>query len=266
LSGPTKTTGIVLGRLDFGNTSRIFTFLTPDHGRVDALLKGARRVRGRPGLGGGLDLLSENEILFYQRRTGLAVMAEWSEVTGSAGLGADPVRFAAAEVCAEFARECSVGGEGEPGLYELVGAGRSLSAEAERLVPLALSVALGMLSLAGFRPSAERCAGCGASTEAGRKGPRLLSAPQGGLLCPRCAAAPGAGEGAVRLSAESVALLGALLRLEPAAAARLRPSGRAERELLGAVEVFASWRLERRMRSLSGLAAIIAGLEAVGCR
>ena len=97
MPGPVKTAGIVVGRLDFGNTSRILTFLTPDRGRVGALLKGARRPRGRPGLGGGLDLLSENEILLYERRSGLAVLAEWAELTTSAELGRDAVRLAAAE-------------------------------------------------------------------------------------------------------------------------------------------------------------------------
>ncbi len=265
MPGPTKTTGIVLGRYDYGNTSRIFTFLTPDHGRVGALAKGARRARGRPGLGGGLDLLSENEILYYPRRSGLAVLAEWAEVSGVPELGRDPVRFAAAEACAEFARECSAEEQADPELYRLLLEGRDLAARAERLVPSALSVVLGMLSTAGFRPRTENCAACG--EELPERAVRCtLSAAEGGIVCRRCAAREPDTGSAVRLSAESAALLGALVRLKPAAAARLRPSRRAERELLRAVEFYAAWRLERRMRGLSGLSAIIAGLEAVGCR
>jgi len=279
LPGPIKTTGMVLGRYDYGNTSRIFAFLTPDHGRVSALAKGARRVRGRPGLGGGLDLLSENEILYYPRRSGLAVLAEWAEVSGSAQLGRDPVRFAAAEACAEFARECSVEEQAEPELYRLLLEGRDLAAGAERLVPLALSVTLGMLRVAGFRPRTESCAACGQDLPR-RAGGGLLSAAAGGLVCGRCARREAGSvkrethhvsrttlhASAVRLSAEGAALLGALVRLEPAAAARLRPSRRAEGELLRAAEFYAGWCLERRMKGLSGLGAIIAGLEAVGCR
>lgn len=266
MPGPVKTAGIVVGRLDFGNTSRIFTFLTPDRGRVGALLKGARRPRGRPGLGGGLDLLSENEILLYERRSGLAVLAEWSELGSSAALGRDAVRFAAAEACAEFARGCSVEGHGEPGLYALLAAGVDLAARAERLVPPTLSVALGMLSLAGFRPMTGKCPACGAETAGpgGGDSGRALSAAELGVLCPRCAARAGTADSGGALSAESAGLLGALLRLEPEAAARLRPSRRAEWELLRAVERYASWCLERPMRALSGLTAVISGLEAYG--
>ena len=175
MPGPLKTTGIVLARWDFGNTSRVLTFLTPDRGRLGVLAKGARRPKGGAGLGGGLDLLSENEILYYERRAGMAILAEWSELDEPgrcAPLRRNAVRFAAAELLAELGRECSQEGEGQPELYALLAEGTGLAAGAERLVPATLAVALRMLSAAGFRPVAERCAACG------RK-------PAGGVWIPR---------------------------------------------------------------------------------
>lgn len=282
MSGPFKTRGIVLGRWDFGNTSRVISFLTPERGRLSVLYKGARRTKGVAGLGGGLDLLSENEILGYERRgSSLALLAEWSELSDSlAGLGADPVRFAAASVLAEYARECSSEGEESGEVYRLLADGTVRAASTGRLIPAALSAALAMLSAAGFRPEVECCAACGAAPSGGAwKGPATLSAAHGGLLCAGCAkdaeaeaevgrarGRMGAVPGLVRLSGEAVALLGALVRLSPEAGARLRPSRRAERELLGAVESYASWRLERKMRTLTALGEIISRLEAVGCR
>lgn len=267
MPGPVKSTGIVVNRFDYGNTSRIIVFLSPDRGQVRALAKGARRPRGGPGLGGGLDLLSESEILYYERRSGLSVLAEWSEKRSFPQLGRDPVRMAAGMVCAEFARSCSTEGEESTRLYELLAGGADSACRAERLVPAALHAALGMLSVAGFRPAVEACVGCGAELTVG-EGRRklLLSARLGGIICPGCRRSASGEDGGGPLSAEAVALLGALLRLEAASAARLRPSRAAEGELLAAVESFASWCLERAMRSLSGLGGIIAGLEAVGCR
>jgi DNA repair protein RecO (recombination protein O) len=282
MSGPLKTVGIVLARWDFGNTSRVLSLLTPHRGRLGVLAKGARRPKGGAGLGGGLDLLSENEILCYERRGGgLAVLAEWSEFySPAAELGGDPVRFAAAEVLVEYARECSSEGEESPELYGLLAGGTRLAASAERLIPAALAVSLAMLSSAGFRPATESCAGCGARPPEGVwKAPATLSAAHGGMLCARCAAAAeerdganrrrgrrGAGDGLCRLSGEAGALLGALLRMTPEGGSRLRPSRRAERELLEAVERYASWRLERGMRTLKSLERIVGRLEAVGCR
>jgi DNA repair protein RecO (recombination protein O) len=281
MPGPLNTLGIVLARWDFGNTSRILTFLTPDRGRLGVLAKGARRPKGGAGLGGGLDLLSESEILCYERRGGgLAVLAEWSELSSPAAeLGGDSVRFAAAEVLVEYARECSSEGEESAELYRLLATGTRLALRAERLVPVALAVSLAMLSAAGFRPATEACAGCGRRpAEGGSRGPATLSAAQGGMLCERCAAAaeersaaasrrrrPGGGRELIRLSGEAAALLGALLRLSPEAGTRLRPSRRAERELLGAVESYGSWRLERQMRTLTALGTMVSRLEAVEC-
>ncbi len=267
MSGIVKTRGIVLSRYDWGNTSRICSFLTPNRGRVSALLKGARRVKGRPGLGGGLDLLSENEILYYQRRTGLALLAEWSEMETAVGLGEDPVRFAAAEACAELARECSVEEQGDPVLYDLLIDAVSLAGSAERLVPLTLSFALGALGAAGLGPMVEGCAACGAEKHEGQRHQRsVLSGGEGGLVCAGCASGLRHEGEAPKLSGEGVALLRALVRLELGAASRLRPSRRAETELLRAVSYYSSWRLEHRIRGLLTLASIIAGLEAVGCR
>jgi len=281
MPGPVKTSGIVLARWDFGNTSRILALLTADRGQVSVLHKGARRAKGGAGLGGGLDLLSENEILYYERRGGgLAVLAEWSELADPAtGLAAHPVRFAAAEVLLEYARACSSEGEASPEAYRLLADGTRLLTGAERLIPAALALALAMLSAAGFRPAVDACAACGQKPPGGAwKGPATLCAEQGGLLCTPCAAAAERRRaqdrrgrsrlfrGTVRLSGEACALLGALVRLAPEAAARLRPSRRAEHELLRAVESYGSWRLEHRMRALTALGLIINRLEAVGCR
>ncbi|HOX06562.1 MAG TPA: DNA repair protein RecO C-terminal domain-containing protein [Planctomycetota bacterium] len=285
MSGPLKTFGIVLARWDFGNTSRVLSFLTPDRGRLGVLAKGARRPKGTAGLGGGLDLLSQNEILCYERRGGgLAILAEWSELCNPAAeLGTDPVRFAASAVLVEYARECSAEGEDSAELFRLLAAGTALAVSAERLIPAALASALAMLSSAGFRPAFETCAGCGGGRPVGggRGAAAVLSAAQGGMLCAGCAelvgsraaearrrgrGGAGGGSGLFRLSGEAAALLGALLRMTPEAGARLRPSRGAERELLGAVEGYASWRLEKGMRSLTALGAMVGRLEAVGCR
>ena len=268
MSNLVKTEAIVLSRSDFSNTSRIFTFLTPAHGLVGAILKGARRPTGRAGLGGGLDLLSENEILYYARRGGsLAVLAEWSEMRSWPELGNSAARLAASGVLAEFALRCASEGEDSQGAYALLGEWTRLAAGAQRLLPAALGAALGLLSLAGFRPAAAACAACGRRPSGGAwKRGAVLSAGGLGLLCERCSPGRGPKDGSVRLSGEACGLLGALLRLKPAAAVRLRPSRRAEVELMRAIETYACWRLECRMRSLSMLARVIEGLETAGLR
>lgn len=40
-----KTTGIVIARVSYGEADRIVTMLTPDHGKISLMVKGARRAK-----------------------------------------------------------------------------------------------------------------------------------------------------------------------------------------------------------------------------
>ncbi len=56
------TKGIILNRLNFSEADRIVAVLTPDHGKVSMIAKGARRQKSK--LAGGIELLCINDITF----------------------------------------------------------------------------------------------------------------------------------------------------------------------------------------------------------
>ena len=60
------TTGIVLGRTDFGEADRILTLLTPDYGKLRLIAKGVRRAKSK--LAGGIELFSISDITFIRGR------------------------------------------------------------------------------------------------------------------------------------------------------------------------------------------------------
>jgi DNA repair protein RecO (recombination protein O) len=60
------TTGIVLGRTDYGEADRILTVLTPDQGKLRLMAKGVRRVKSK--LAGGIELFSVSQITFIRGR------------------------------------------------------------------------------------------------------------------------------------------------------------------------------------------------------
>lgn len=55
-----NTEGIILARTNYGEADRILTFLTPDHGKVQAIAKGVRRQKSK--LAGGLELFSVSHL------------------------------------------------------------------------------------------------------------------------------------------------------------------------------------------------------------
>jgi len=59
-----KTLAIVLRRIDYGEADRIITILTPDHGKLTMMARGARRSNSK--LAGGIEQLSINEFVFMQ--------------------------------------------------------------------------------------------------------------------------------------------------------------------------------------------------------
>ncbi|MCX8109349.1 MAG: recombination protein O N-terminal domain-containing protein, partial [Verrucomicrobiae bacterium] len=62
-----RATGLVLRTLQFTNTSLIVRWLTPSHGRISTIAKGARRPQSP--LRGKLDLFYEAEFTFNRSRT-----------------------------------------------------------------------------------------------------------------------------------------------------------------------------------------------------
>lgn len=64
-----KTTGIVIARVSYGEADRIVTMLTPDHGKISLMVKGARRAKSR--LAGGVELFSISEIVFMAGKSSL---------------------------------------------------------------------------------------------------------------------------------------------------------------------------------------------------
>ncbi len=61
------TSGIVLNRTNFGESDRILTILTPDHGRIKAIAKGVRKVKSK--LAGGIELFSISHITFIKGKS-----------------------------------------------------------------------------------------------------------------------------------------------------------------------------------------------------
>lgn len=60
------TIGIILTRTDYGEADRILTWLTPDHGKVKAIAKAARKSQSK--LAGGIELFSVSDITVVKGR------------------------------------------------------------------------------------------------------------------------------------------------------------------------------------------------------
>jgi DNA repair protein RecO (recombination protein O) len=221
-----------------GEADRIVTMLTRRHGRVRAVAKGVRRTASK--FGARLEPFSQVDCQFYAGRE-LDIVTQTETIAAYGGtIVADYPGYTSATAILETAERLTAE-EREPALrlYLLVVGALRAIAERRHDPGLVLDAfVLRALAVAGWAPSLDSCARCGAA------GPhRWFSPAAGGLICTNCRVS-----GVATIAPETIALLVALADGEwtvaDASAARER------RAASGLVAAYLQWHLERALRSL----------------
>ena len=247
------TEGVVLKTHALGDTSRIVTVYTRDHGLRKLVAKGARKSPSR--FGYALEPLSRSRLVIYLKPDGDLHLLSRAEVVDALGSRlADLSRLAHAQAALELVDRLVWGEEPHAGLFDLLV--RALDgcerAPVGALPAVTLAFQLQLASELGYRPRLDQCA-LDARPVSQR---RAFSPARGGLLCDSCAAREG---GVVFLSAEALASLALLLSRPVVEAGDFVVLPRAG-ELLRVIEDFFRMHFQRfqGLRSLE----VLRGLEA----
>ncbi|MEX1256072.1 MAG: DNA repair protein RecO [Gemmatimonadota bacterium] len=181
------TPGILLRSHPYSESSRILRFLTPDFGVVALIGKGIAR---RGASSGGLpDTFGEGLLTFSHRPDReLHTLRDFHKTTGATSLGRDLRRFLGASLLVELLLAHALQ-EGDPPLYAWI---RSVlihlgTAPESELAGWILAGGWRTLSLLGFAPDLDHCAGCGKDLGGADDGLfDRFDAAAGGLRCPGC--------------------------------------------------------------------------------
>ncbi|TFD57665.1 DNA repair protein RecO [Cryobacterium suzukii] len=237
---------VVLRTHKLGEADRIVTMLTRQHGKVRAVAKGVRRTGSK--FGARLEPFMVADVQLYEGRS-LDIITQ-AESLGSYGalITADYGSYTAASVMVETADKLT---ESEGSLQQyllLVGALRSLSRQEHGSHLTLNSYLLRAVSMAGWAPSFQDCARCGALGELSAGGQHSAMVVQmGGIVCDECAA-----PGSPRLDAATIDLLSALLTGDWVHAAE--SPERTQSQAAGVVAAYTQWHLGRGLRSLEHIA------------
>ena len=220
-----KTLALIIRQVDFSETSRVVTMFTRDLGKLGAMVKGARRLRGP--FAGALDLLSICRIVLLRKHSDSLDLLTEAELVQSFARPRNslPVLYAGfyiAELLSELTHEY----DPHPSLFDLANDSlRELESGGDvRLVLRRFE--LGILRETGHMPQLERCAACGRPIEG--PGQVAFSVAGGGVLCRSCAPAHrSTGE----LHAGSVKIARLLLNASNRHWQRLNLQEEAEREI-----------------------------------
>lgn len=229
---------IVLRSHKLAEADRIVGFLTRHHGRVRAVVKGVRRTTSR--FGARAEPMGHVEVQFHTGRNLDTVTQLETVRSHGSSLTADYPSWTAGHAMVETAERLTpVEREPAPQQFLLLLAGLRALESGDRPAGLLLdSYLLRSLSIAGWAPSFDDCARCGAA------GPhRAFHPAAGGMVCGGCRPA-----GAAAPAHSCVELLASLLTGDWATA--LDASERDRRTASGLVAAYVTWHLERSLKSL----------------
>ena len=150
-----RTEAVVLRKVDFSETSRIVTFLTPDRGRMACMARGARR-KGSP-LAAALDTFNRCELTYAWRDSRqVQNLIEAHVIDGFELVKRDVLRMAAASFVLETALHAAHENNPAPELYDALVSGLSCMATSA-VAPLtcAAQSVYGLLQAAGHAPDGD---------------------------------------------------------------------------------------------------------------
>jgi DNA repair protein RecO (recombination protein O) len=181
--GPLRTDAIVLRSIRYGEADRILHLYTPDHGRVSAIAKGARRARSR--FGARLEPFFQIRSVLHQGRSELLTVTSVDTIATHAGLRDHAVTLdAAARACDAVTRLFETA-DPHPAVFTLLANELGLlSSDPGNARPgNGLAFRLKLLLAAGIVPQLAACAVCG-------EGDHLsgFSGAAGGVVCGACEA------------------------------------------------------------------------------
>jgi DNA repair protein RecO (recombination protein O) len=201
-----STLALVLRARPYGESDRIVTFITEEHGKLTGIAKGAKNSRRR--FAGTLEPFVRVRTVFRQRPTSDLVFLVRCEFLGALrSFTRDLDRFAAGSYVLELTDRMVFGRESGRDVYRLVDEALALLDGGIACEPLLRAFELHLLAASGYAPALDRCRNCGAEAAGGAL--FYLAVERGGLVCRRCVRA---GEPVRPVAAATARELGRLAR------------------------------------------------------
>jgi DNA repair protein RecO (recombination protein O) len=178
-----KSDALVIRQADFSETSRVVTLFTREFGKIAALAKGAKRLKGP--FEAALDLLAHCRIVFLRKSSGgLDLLTEAQLISRFKPRERDLASLYGGYYIAELLDALSEDYDPHPVLFdESVAALQRLSEETNPRLTI-VRFELVLLREIGQLPAFEECVVCGTTAEADRSFAFWVS--QGGLICKNC--------------------------------------------------------------------------------
>lgn len=239
------TSAIVLRVRPFGESDKIVSFLTEQHGKITGIAKGAKNSRRR--FVNSLEPFAQVTLYYEDRPHGslaFLLSAELAFVYKELALSLERISYASYLVeitdglIAEGDENHAIFAHLKNGLCHLEQQGPSL-----RFVT---AFELRLLSLSGYQPVLDRCKTCGLESQEPTNEVWYFSAREGGILCSHCS---GARREVVPLGANAVKILTHLQQGQNLLESTVLLPTRVVHEIRATVSTFIQYHVAREIKS-----------------
>ena len=181
-----QTEALVLRTVDFSETSLVLTLFSRDCGKIRALAKGGRRIKGP--FESALDLMSHVLVTYIPKRGDvLDLLTESKLVRRFRPTGANFGGMYAGYYLIELLNEMTVEQEPMPELFDAATDALSRLIDGEAVMPVLMRFEWQLLELTGHFPSLDHCVKCDCEVDLSQQ--RIAFGHlDGGVVCPRCRA------------------------------------------------------------------------------
>jgi DNA repair protein RecO (recombination protein O) len=242
-----RANAIVLRRINLGETDRILTLYSREHGRLSAVAKGSRKPVSR--LAAATELLTYGRYLLATGRN-LDVLTQSETKESFQDIRGDIHRIAYATYIVELVNETVEDRDPNPDLFDTILSSLYLMEGGVDPEIVARHFELQVMTMSGYRPHLESCARCGSSLP---KETVSFSPSFGGVVCEECGKLP---EDTLTVSRETIDALSMLLSAEPLQLRDMRLSNDIRAEAANAMRWYIRYRIERELKSIEFIDAL----------
>lgn len=212
-----KAHAVILNSLDYGESDRILTFYTKEHGKIKGIAKGARRSKKR--FVGNLEPMSQIKLIFFHtEKSELMRVEDANLIEGFQSLRMDIDRLSQACYLLELTSEMTREGQTQPAIYDLLAGFLKLLDNGGDMGALVRFFEIRLLASLGYMPHLSGCVVCKGALEGLD---RKFSSEKGGAVCRKCS---GSLPGLVTVSPPTMGFLSMALKFDSDKLGRLKPN------------------------------------------
>jgi len=241
-----QTFAVVLNVADYGESDKIVTIYSHDHGKQTGIAKGAKRSKKR--FVNKLEIFSLLDVQYAENCRSSLVRIDHAELLDPfVKLRQDYGKYAASSLLCELVLHWTKENDSDTELFDLlVWALNSLN-EGQPIARTVILFQVKMLGVLGYRPHLEGCMECGRLDAEGV--PYRFSTGRSGLVCAACSPTENSADGPVLLSLNTAKLLHKAQDMDRQKLGRLHFSRTSTQEAISFLKRYDRHLLQREIQS-----------------